>query len=528
MLAIAEGAAFDAVGRDHDSFCLLGTRTDLLRDIQSWLSGESPEHIYWLSGWAGTGKSTIARTIARECRNTAWQLGTFFFSRGGGDAGHIHKFVATLATQLSYRWPVFKSALQRAIAADEGIVRRTQEAQWAALILKPLSDVFVKSSSQRVLLVIDAVDECGSDVDMSHIIELLLAARGVHQSAFRIFVTSRPEVTIRHRFDRNRGQYLGLALHQISDFIVLHDLEIFLRSHLSEIRRLRGISAEWPGDVDIRRLVAMSGGLFIWAATVTRFVSEGGATAKRRLSSILSQRRRSGGPEMALDDTYLMVLENTISCDLSDEEKEEVSHDLRYILGIIAVLFAPLSLVGLAHLLNIKTEEIEDRLADLHSILDVPSGTDRAIRLHHPSFRDFLYDRNRCRNQSLCVDQVAVHKVLADRCINVLSVLRKDICHLTSAGTMIKDVAPAVLARHLPDEVQYSCRYWLGHVQHGHVNLMDDGPVHRFLRASCAYWLEAMSLIGRVSEAIIIMMKLESLIDVSGAIRGAGHVLAKP
>ena len=115
-------------------------------------------------------------------------------TRGGGDARHIHKIVGTLAIQLSYRWPAFKSALQKAIATDGGIVRRTQKAQWAALILKPLSEILSKSSPQRVLLVIDAVDECEIDIDMSHVIELLLDARGVNQTALRIFVTSRPEV----------------------------------------------------------------------------------------------------------------------------------------------------------------------------------------------------------------------------------------------------------------------------------------------------------------------------------------------
>ena len=87
---------------------------------------------------------------------------------------------------------------------------------------------------------------------------------------------------------------------------------------------------------------------------------------------------------MALDNIYLMVLETVISSNLSDEEKRRVSHNFRHILGIIAVFFAPLSLVGLAYLLNIEPEEIECRLADLHSILDIPSNTDDVIRLHHP------------------------------------------------------------------------------------------------------------------------------------------------
>ena len=95
-LEIAEEAAFDAIGRDHDPFCLRGTRIDLLQDIRSWLNGDSPQHIYWLSVWAGTGKLTIARTIAQEYTNSQWQIERFFFSRGGGDAGHIHKFIGTL------------------------------------------------------------------------------------------------------------------------------------------------------------------------------------------------------------------------------------------------------------------------------------------------------------------------------------------------------------------------------------------------------------------------------------------------
>lgn len=91
--------------------------------------------------------------------------------------------------------------------ADEGIVRRTKKAQWAALIQKPLSELLAKSSPQRVLLVIDAVDKCRTVDDMSHIVELLLDARGVNRTFFRIFVTSRPEVAIRNGFDHDQEQH---------------------------------------------------------------------------------------------------------------------------------------------------------------------------------------------------------------------------------------------------------------------------------------------------------------------------------
>ena len=86
----------------------------------------------------------------------------------------------------------------------------------------------------------------------------------------------------------------------------------------------------------------------------------------------------------------LEVLKYAVNNNPSDKEKQEVLRKVRDILGTIAILFAPLSLVGLAHLLNIETDELECRRIDLHSILDVFS--DRPIRLYHPSFRDFFYD----------------------------------------------------------------------------------------------------------------------------------------
>lgn len=52
----------------RSAFCHRGleiTRIDVLRQIKAWADGEDERHIFWLSGFAGTGKSTIARTVAR-------------------------------------------------------------------------------------------------------------------------------------------------------------------------------------------------------------------------------------------------------------------------------------------------------------------------------------------------------------------------------------------------------------------------------------------------------------------------------
>jgi adenylylsulfate kinase-like enzyme len=53
-----------------------GTQYNALNTIQSWAESSDGEPIFWLVGMAGTGKSSIARTVA-NCLNKRRQ----FFSR---------------------------------------------------------------------------------------------------------------------------------------------------------------------------------------------------------------------------------------------------------------------------------------------------------------------------------------------------------------------------------------------------------------------------------------------------------------
>ena len=44
--------------------CLRGTRGDVFLQLGQWLEDEQDQHIFWLNGLAGTGKSAIAQTFA--------------------------------------------------------------------------------------------------------------------------------------------------------------------------------------------------------------------------------------------------------------------------------------------------------------------------------------------------------------------------------------------------------------------------------------------------------------------------------
>ncbi|KAH0536799.1 hypothetical protein FGG08_006367 [Glutinoglossum americanum] len=64
-LPCADGAASNSYLRRHEPQRLTRTRVDLLGQLVGWNHDLHGECIFWLSGMAGTGKSTIARTAAR-------------------------------------------------------------------------------------------------------------------------------------------------------------------------------------------------------------------------------------------------------------------------------------------------------------------------------------------------------------------------------------------------------------------------------------------------------------------------------
>lgn len=73
------------------------------------------------------------------------------------------------------------------------------------------------------------------------------------------------------------------------------------------------------------------------------------------------------------------------------------------------------------------------------------------------------------------MDEQERNKKIAQCCLKTMrSHLRRDICHVTDPGVLRVDINPVDIRHYLPAELEYSCRYWI----------------------------EAMSLLGRISEVI--------------------------
>jgi hypothetical protein len=169
----AAGAAVDSKSREHELSCLTHTRVDLLDRIRAWAIGTDEKCVFWLNGMAGTGKSTIARTVAREFRDQNRLGASFFFSRGGGDLGNARRFFSTTALQLAKTSSIVERYICEAIAKDDDIAQQGLSSQWKYLILKPLSRVQAgQLQYPNLVIVIDAMDECESQDDVRLILHL--------------------------------------------------------------------------------------------------------------------------------------------------------------------------------------------------------------------------------------------------------------------------------------------------------------------------------------------------------------------
>lgn len=86
-LPTAAGAAHDSSDSWLQATCLENTRVDVLREISEWASDSDSNSttLRLLNDMAGTGKSTISRTVAQRLAEEGTLGGSFFFKKGETD-----------------------------------------------------------------------------------------------------------------------------------------------------------------------------------------------------------------------------------------------------------------------------------------------------------------------------------------------------------------------------------------------------------------------------------------------------------
>lgn len=503
-LHMAEGALYDSYIDEHEDICLPDTRVELRCQITEWAES-SDKCIFWLNGMAGTGKSTIARTVAQSFKERGQLGASFFFKRGEADRNTAKRLISTILRQLVIANRQLLPGISEALQNDPTISAKSLSEQFNKLLFEPLQ-ILEPSQTTAMVIVIDALDECEKEHDIEVLLKLLPQLQKCRSIRLQIFLTSRPELPIRLGFEKS-NDHQGLVLHELPHHVIRHDIRIFLKDRFPVIREKRSISGDWPGDDTIEDLVTMAVPLFIFAATICRFVGEG-IHPEKRLQKLLNFQGVTSAPQM--DKIYLPILGQVLTGS-DEDESNELIREFQDIVGVIVLLAAPLSVNCLASLLRVPKKDISNLLNSLHSVLSVPNDTNAPVRILHLSFRDYLLNTT----SAFHVDDKKTHQRIASCCLCVLNTnLTQNICSLSSYGTQRMDIHNQVINQHLSADLQYSCRYWVYHLEQSRSGISEE-EIFPFLQKHFLHWLEAMSLMGAISETVAVIDTLQSRIGVS-------------
>ena len=199
----------------------------------AWSKANVGYPVCWLEGPAGSGKSTILHTIAKQCDREKRLAFSFFFSRGKADRSNTAKVIPTFAYQLAKSLPAIRQPLRRVLMEDNPFAPHLRlRDQMENLVLEPT--LSTQQTVPSMVVVIDGLDEC-SDTDLLR--ELIRALVDVtHHLPFRFLFASRPESHIQQTFEspliKPKAKVLSLR-----DFQAHDDVRNYLEQQLMEIHR---------------------------------------------------------------------------------------------------------------------------------------------------------------------------------------------------------------------------------------------------------------------------------------------------
>jgi len=417
-----------------------------------------------------------------------------FFNRDVEERSQPSIVIRTIAYRLASFDARIGAAITKVIEAMPTIAESPLPFQFMKLVIEPLSTL--PKAEAPIILILDALDECGSPEDRRSLLTLL-AAESIHLPPFvRVVVTSRTEFDIRRALeDRSHVliQEMELASEDNSN-----DILTFLRNRMSEIRSKNtslSLPHDWPGDAAIYALHKRAAGLFVWASTACRFID--GHDPRCNIDTILRSDVNHKA-ESALDSLYRTALKSVVA-DMCDDEYFRA--DFHSIVGTILVARNPISDQTIDSLLSLDRPS-RHSLLKMGCVIHWSYG--EPVRILHPSFADFLSNLPRCHSDMWYIDMPLHNRLLAVRCLHYLeSMLRRNICDLNLTGAPVDMI--------LPEAIVYACSSWIDHICAitEEVHLVGE-ILERFLFRHLLHWLEVM---GIVKQSRTVIISVRSLLD---------------
>lgn len=400
----ARAAAYTAITSDGVSRCSCtdGTRVEILGRIRIWARSQAVDlpPVFWISGLAGQGKTTIAYTVcqqleedlSKDARNVS--VVSFFCSKQL-DSHEERRLVSTLVMALAESSASFAAEVVETLRRQHNLIDQKLEVQFKRLLLEP----WEKSTTRRqdllpVVIIIDAMDE--NDVGVAFMGLLFSALKGNHLRGLRFLITSRPKQALKDI----PGYYSAELVLHLSLFDIGEEERAVLDSDI--LRYLNDALPQHAGAPYLKALAQSSGGLFIYASTAVLSIrpdpneilktKEEETQQIQELVGLARKTLISGGNHNnLLDVLYADITSKVLSPVLLTAT--QLANRIQFLLSfIICSRIIPVSVTDLYRYAGVD-QSIQDLIiSGLQAVLYVDRN-ESTLLSYHASFQDYILRR---------------------------------------------------------------------------------------------------------------------------------------
>jgi WD40 repeat protein len=487
--------------------CMTDTRRDIIDDTLSWAeSGDT--YVFWLNGNAGTGKSTIARTVCQKLEDVGLLGASFFVTQSQKDRREASNIIISLAHQLALSQGPVLDALCSHLKARPATGHRSLERIVTDYFTGPAKAMDVESP---LVIVIDSLDECFLDNrgrPGGDLLPLLVKSLVTLSGRLRLLVTSRAEPATRKMFQQllESSQQRVIDIQDPHETLAHVDFRTYLTRHFTDLRAMhtRVDLTDWPSAIDLEHLVRLSESVFLYGFIVLRTLHDANCDPRARLGRLIEKLERQHppgcAPYYALDRLYLQLLVDAAESLINPQDSKELfCQRFRTIAGVLTVAQQCLSFETLACFCDASPDDIRRVVQALSPLLQ---ESDNSVYFLHHSFADFVTNASRCTDHRFHVAVDMIHGALASRCLSLMNNhLRYDICAIDDATVANAEVIDLEARIHtqVSNAVVYASSFWMLHVAASGSGTPDDVMLERLMIFSAQHllhWLEILSLMG--------------------------------
>lgn len=479
---------------DTARVCLSGTRTAIINRIVDWSQKrDTSEGLLWVHGQAGLGKSSIAASVCHELDGKKLLGGEFFCKRDSPARRDPQQVLTTIVYGLASRHSEYAKAVAEAIQEDAGLCSSPMQKQYDSLVKSSLKKLSKALPPANFVVVVDALDECGTNESRR---ELLANLNQMSQLVpwLKLIITSRPDQDIQSFFDDRTTS--RVSRESVSEYNASSDIKAFFTHRMHK--------ALTPDEITL--LTERADGLFIWAKTACELLlSDFNPTA------LFTQIISGGGLDEEsnpLDTLYTTAIETSLGA-----SGGRGAQYVRDYLGAIIVCSTrtPLSVASLSDLLGdrIETRVLQSVVGRLGSVLYTDHAQGGVVRVYHHSFTDYMTTST--RSKRFCVDLERQNTEFAGCCLRrLVDGLRFNICGLETShvrNSQVPNLSERVDVAISP-LLRYSCLYWISHLIQSKRGELEDLLSGFLLQPKVLYWIEVLSLLGKLDAAMFSALEL--------------------